>query len=249
MEVPSILDQAKPVGEFPDWIHLALFGPPGSGKTVFAGSGYTEGQVIHFDIDGTGAKSYKNHPEMLPHIHRVRIRRCEELLVAGNELRQGNHSFKVAVLDTISTMQTLHLQRIMREQYAKNPEKRERYKTWQDDFYEAGNRITEIMEVFCDLEMHVVFIFHQRENKDEQTGVTYLSPQVMPSLGGTIATLVDITGYFTCNTKATGEETRKLRVKPTSQIQTKTRNWFDSPILLNPTFKDLLPQERTSNAS
>jgi hypothetical protein len=243
--VPSILDLAKPVGEFPNWIHLALFGPPGSGKTVFAGTGYTEGRVIHFDVDGTGAKSFKNHPEMLPYIDRIRIRKCEELLSGGQELRRGGHDYKVAICDTISTLQELHVQRLMRELYQKNPEKRERYKTWQDDFYEAGNRIKEIIEVFCDLDMHVVFIFHQREDKDEMSGIIRLSPAVIPSLGGTIATLVDITGYYTCNSKASGEEERKLRVKPTNTIQSKTRNWFDKPILINPTFKDLLPQERT----
>ena len=240
----SILEAAKPVGEFPDWLHLALFGPPGTGKTVFAASACTEGPVIHFDIDGTGAKSIKNHPDILPHVSRIRIRRCEELLAAGNELRQGKHGYKVAILDTISTLQELHVQRLMRELYAKNPEKRERYKTWQDDFYEAGNRIKELIEIFCDLEMHVIFIFHQREDKNEESGITYISPAVIPSLGGTIATLVDVTGYFTCNSKANGEEERRIRVKPTNRIQTKTRNWFDVPILTNPTFKDLLPHER-----
>lgn len=243
--MPTILEQARPIGEFPNWLHLALFGPPGTGKTVFAGSAYTEGPVIHFDIDGTGAKSFKNHPEMIDHIHRIKIRRCEDLLMAGQELRKGQHSYKTAICDTISTLQELHIQRLMRELYQKNPEKRERYKTWQDDFYEAGNRIKEIIEIFCDLEMHVVFIFHQREDKDEGTGITTISPAVIPSLSATIATLVDVTGYYTCNTKSTGEEERKLRVKPTNRIQTKTRNWFDVPILLNPSFKDLLPHERT----
>lgn len=244
--MPSILEMAKPVGEFPDWLHLALFGPPGSGKTVFAGSAYTEGPVIHFDVDGTGAKSFKNHPEMLPHIQRVRIRTCEELLAAGNELRQMRHGYHTAIVDTVSTLQELQVQRIMKEQYAKNPQKRDRYKTWQDDFYEAGNRMKEIIEVFCDLEMHVVFIFHQREDKDEATGITFIRPAVIPSLGGTIATLVDVTAYYTCNVKANGEEDRKMRVKPTNRIQTKTRNYFKTPILENPVFKDLLPQERVS---
>ena len=242
--MPSLLESAKPIGEFPDWIHLAIFGPPGTGKTVFAGSACTEGEVIHFDIDGTGAKSFKNHPDMFDHIKRIRVRRCEELLQAGNELRQGKHPFKVAICDTITTLQERHVQRLMKEEYAKNPEKRTRYKTWQDDFYEAGNRIKEIIEVFCDLDMHVIFIFHVRTEKDEETGAITISPAVIPSLGGTISTLVDITGYYTCNTKANGEEERKLRVKPTNRIQTKTRNWFKEPILINPKFKDLLPQER-----
>lgn len=245
--MPSILESARPIGEFPDWLHLAIFGPPGCGKTTFGGSAYTEGPIIHFDIDGTGAKSFKNHPEMVPHIKRVRIRRCEELLSAGNELRSGKHDYKVAMLDTISTLQELHVQRLMKEEFAKSPEKRTRYKTWQDDFYEAGNRIKEIIEVFCDLDMHVIFVFHQREDKDEQTGITFLRPAVIPSLGSTIATLVDVTGYYTCNVKANGDEERKLRVKPTNRIQTKTRNYFPKPILENPVFKDLLPQERIAS--
>ena len=240
----SLLSQFKPVGDFPDDLHLALYGPAGVGKTVFAGTAYTEGRVIHLDIDGTGSKAYKNHPEMLPFIDSRRFTKCEEVLAVGNELRQGNHQYRTGILDTVSHLQERHIQRLMKEKYAANPEKRTRYRTWEDDFYEAGNQIKEIIEVFCDLPMHIIFLFHQRIDTDQATGVQRISPAVIPSLGGTIATLVDVTGYYTCNAKANGTEERKLRVKPTNTILTKTRNWFDKPVLENPTFKDLLPQER-----
>lgn len=240
----SLLSTFRPIGDFPDWLHVAIFGPAGCGKSVFAGTAYTEGRIIHLDIDGTGSKSFKNHPDMLPHIVSRRMTRCEDVLAVGNELRQGNHDFKVACLDTISHLQERHIQRLMKEQYAANPEKRTRYKTWEDDFYEAGNRIKEIIEVFCDLDMHVIFLFHQRIDEDKATGIQRLSPAVIPSLGGTVATLVDVTAYYTCNSKANGTEERKMRVKPTNTILCKTRNWFDKPVLENPTFKDLLPQER-----
>lgn len=79
--------------------------------------------------------------------------------------------------------------------------------------------------------------------------MTFIRPAITPKLGGTIATLMDITGYYTLDVKPDGSEVRELRVKPTKVIEAKTRNWFPKPVLIDPVFKDLLPPKKKEEAA
>ena len=105
--------KVQPAGERPQVLNMLVYGDPGVGKTVLAGSASqveAMSPVLFIDVEG-GTMSLRNR---YPDVEVVRVSSWSDMTSLYNDIANTD-SYKTIVLDSLTEIQKFSMYNIMRE--------------------------------------------------------------------------------------------------------------------------------------
>ncbi len=218
------------------FINLLVYGDPGVGKTVLAGSAAEVSEmapVLFIDIEG-GTFSLRDRN---PDVSVVRVKSWHEMQLVYNELYGMKHGYKTIVLDSLTEMQKFSMAQIMLAVVKKDSDRDPDIPAMRD----WGKNIEQIRRMvrgFRDLPIHTVFTALAKIDVDKQTNVGKTAPYLSGKLSSEVAGFLDIVLYMYRKVKG-DEVTRYLLAQGTNRQVAKDRSDRLEQVTENPTMQML----------
>ena len=221
--------------EMKRYLNIMVYGDPGVGKTVLAGSAQEVEEmspVLFLDCEGGTLSLSKTYPE----VDVITVSDWDTLQSIYNDLFEKDVPYKTVVLDSLTEIQQLSMDHIMSAVQAKKPDQEApRIQDWGTQNRNMKTMVT----AFRDLEMHVVFNSLPKTEKDKTVG----SIRIRPSLSGNtlpveVPGFMDILLYMNIRI-VEGIPTRVLNSKFTSNTISKDRTGSLPDVIMNPSMKDI----------
>lgn len=186
--------------EYGQYVKMFLYGPPGSGKTLFSS---TAKDVIVGNIDeglmtlAERGIDYTDiaHPEDL-----------HELLM---HLRQPNHGYKTVVIDTLDELQKVFI--------ASKLKKERKEQMALQDWGWLGEQLQKVLRAYRSLPMNVIFLCHSTTDTDHENGGMAEKPLLQGAIKDQVAGFFDLVAFIQATTMKEGEElvtSHHLRFQP-----------------------------------
>lgn len=137
----SILDTAVPVSETVESINMVLYGDPGSGKTVFAGSGPNQGKDTLLVGIEHGTKSAARAGSKAQVIN---VDDWDTLEAVVDAIIENPDRYDWVVIDSLTKMQDIIWQKILNDATSKNSS-RSQYKKELQEYGEAQEMLKDIV--------------------------------------------------------------------------------------------------------
>lgn len=223
-----LMEKAKSPEEIQSRV-LAIFSPPGFGKTTLAA--YLGERVLFITDEMQGAASIVNHPELkgktkfVPFSKHNTTRRTIKLAEDGDFVHDDGEMFDVCVLDTVSGMASLEVQNIIKSGMTGSNGRVSVESSNQPDYHISERRIMELMaEIANCTRMTVVLLFHQRVG-DKLTPGDLTRLDVHAAAFRVVNKYASVIAYLNFDNKGK----RQLQVMPTGNgVSVKTRYRFPS---------------------
>jgi hypothetical protein len=237
----------KTVQETDEWVNLMVYGESGVGKTRFAGSAdmiEAMSPVLLVDAEG-GSMTLKS---CYPEVDVVRIHDTGEINSLYQDLAKGAGQYKTVILDSLTEIQKMSMDDIMRKAVAANSEVDRdvpQIRHWGIN----KEQTRRIVRAYRDLPMHTIFICLPREVKDRRN-LTVTKPGLGGTLAGEIAGFLDIVLYMYIKV-VKGEQTRLMLSTATEGQTAKDRSDALPGVIENPTMQtiwDYVQGEKTKSA-
>jgi len=187
------LDVTGAAGREP-YINMLVYGIPGSGKTVLAGSANAVAAmspVLVVDVEGGTFSLRATYPD----VDVVRILKWADLQKVYNELYRGDSGYKTIVLDSLTEIQRLSMVTIMsdvvKEDNSRDPEVPS-VREWGKN----GEQLRRMVRAFRDLPMNVIFTALDLEDKDQKTGKVKHRPSLSGKMSQEVPGYMDICCYL-----------------------------------------------------
>jgi len=228
--------RVQAVQDRPSTINMLVYGDPGAGKTVFAGSADEVPElrrVVFIDIEG-GTYSLKAfHPD----VEVVRVETWLELQEVYDELHRGKHDYQTVVLDSLTEIQKFSMYNIMQDLIRTEPQRDPDIPSMR----EWGKNIEQIRRFvrgFRDLPVNTIFTALAKADRNPRTGITTKKPYLSGKLADEIAGFLDIVVY--AYTKdIDGENKRLMLTGATDEMVAKDRSNKLPLVIENPTMKSV----------
>lgn len=189
--------------------NIMLFGGPGSGKTVLAGTApgrllFLAGEPGYISAARLGAKGMTR---LIPD--------TATAVAAAAWLEDGNASkFDWIVADGVGTMQNKFLLNYTAEAYDANPAKRAgRNLPDKPDYFNAQNFLKSWVARLIDLPCNVIFTAHAMFPEDKSTGEQLVYPAIQGKgyeISSYICGLMHAVGYMSPRVNDAGEPVRRI---------------------------------------
>ena len=226
--------EIMPVEETMDYINLLVYGDPGVGKTVLAGSA-TEipemDPVIFVDVEG-GTFSIRNR---FPTAKVVRVASWHDMQKVYNELFNMNHGFKTVVLDSLTEIQKFSMSNIMKAVVLKDSDRDPDIPAMRD-WGKNIEQIKKLVRGFRDLPLNTVFTALAKVDKDARTNIAKTSPYLSGKLSSEVSGMVDIVLYM-YRKNVQGDIHRLLLSQATDQQIAKDRSDNLPEVIIDPDMK------------
>jgi phage nucleotide-binding protein len=232
--------QVQPPSEIVEWLNLLVYGDPGSGKTFLSGTSADDkatSPVLLLDVEG-GVTTLRHRKD----VDVIRVRSNKDVEKAYNVLvtsvdGKGALYYKMVVIDSLSELATLDMGDIMREAYARNPDKVDVDVPSQREWGKSREHMRKIVRAFRDLSCHTLFTSHVYTQIEEGQPNKNL-PAFSGKLRSEIPGFMDIVGYL--YVKEEGNDLiRKLQFAPTRRITAKDRTAALGDVIDNPTIPQI----------
>jgi hypothetical protein len=176
----------RSVDKITPFVKIGVYGPNGSGKTRF-GASFPRCLIIDINEEGTrSAVGTKSHVREIDDFDSVNLLYWY--------LKAGNHPYHSVVIDTVTALYTVALDKVMGEKADRNPGE-EKAQPRIQDYGTAGRLVGGMLLAFRNLPMHVIFLAQERKIKDEETGaVTEITMDLPARARGTATDCTSILG-------------------------------------------------------
>jgi hypothetical protein len=182
------------VAEAAPWLNMLIYGEPGAGKTVFAGSADDVPEmspVLVIDVEG-GTFSLR---DFYPNIESVRVRSMDDIQFVYAALVENPSRYKTVVLDSLTEIQKIIMQSIMKKVVEDDPERDPEVPSIRE-WGKSGEQVRRVVRAFRDLECHTIFTALVDSDKDNKTGKTTNYPSLPGKAKREIPGFVDIVAYL-----------------------------------------------------
>lgn len=214
---------------------MLVYGDPGVGKTVLAGSAVEVPEmnpVIFLDLEG-GTLSLRKR---FPGVEKVRIKHFKDLSKAFNALAKGGHGYKTVVLDSVTEIQKFGMYEIMERTLREDPD-RDPDLPGIGEWGKNTEQMRKVIRAFRDLPMNTIFTALARNEKDKK-GRTSTKPSLSAKLADEVAGFLDIVVYM-YRKEVDDVQERCLLTQATDEITAKDRTDNLPPALKDPTMSIL----------
>jgi len=224
-----------PPGEMGKNLNILIYGEPGVGKTVLAGSAsVVDGMspVLLLDVEGGTMSLTQQYGK----VDVVRIHKWIDLQKVYNQLYGGDHPYKTVVMDSLSEAQKLSMTDIMAKAVKDDPDLDRDVPTmraWGQNL-EQMRRFTRGLR---DLPMNVIFTALVETDKNNK-GKTAYRPLFQGKTKGEVPGFMDIVAYYYMVQK--GDNTyRMLLTQQTDTVIAKDRSNRLPKLLESPTMQEI----------
>ncbi len=224
------------VAESPEYINMIVYGNPGAGKTVLAGSADVVPElrpVLFLDVEG-GTLSIRDR---YPDVEVVRLQSWADMQRVYDGLYKGEHDYQTVVLDSLTEMQKFSMYNIMRDVLKEHPDRDPEVPSIRE-WGKNIEQIRKLVRAFRDLPMNSIFTALAATDKDNKTGQVITRPSLSGKLAMEVGGFVDIMLYM--NTKVIdGEILRLVQSVGTDSVVAKDRSDNLPPVVENPDMQTL----------
>jgi phage nucleotide-binding protein len=228
----------QPVSEAIDYIKILVYGDPGVGKTVLAGSSTRVAEmcpVLLIDVEGGSMSLEKDYSD----IDVVRVMTWDDLFKVYSALAKGDTGYKTVILDSISEMQKLSMAGIMRKLLQEKPDSDPDVPGLKQ-YMQNTEQMRRFIRAFRNLEMNVIFTalttYKTLGEGNSQTTKTKIG--LTDKLSGEVAGFVDVVLYMYI--RVLGSNIKRLLLsQATSDVTAKDRTGRLPQIMENVSMTDL----------
>ncbi len=219
------------VAESPEYINMIVYGNPGAGKTVLAGSADVVPElrpVLFLDVEG-GTFSIR---ERYPDVEVVRLTSWADMQSVYDGLYKMDHGYQTVVLDSLTEMQKFSMYNIMRDVIKEHPDRDPEVPSIRE-WGKNIEQIRKLVRAFRDLPMNSIFTALAATDKDNKTNMVVTRPSLSGKLAMEVGGFVDIMLYM--NTKVVdGELLRLVQSVGTDSVIAKDRSDNLPTVVENP---------------
>lgn len=230
------MDEASPFAK------ILAFARNKKGKTVFGCSGGPKTFLVDIDEEGTrsahgtGAKVFEAHS-------------FDEAVWAYWYLKAGNHDYRVATLDNLTTLHKAALRKVMKQVENRDPT-REHGTATQREWGRANNLFNELVTNYRNLPMHVVFLAQERIiTDDDEDEPSFHTVDLPNGARGTALGCVGVIGRLYLVEVKKGRWEARMLVGPHDEYDTGNRVEGLPRIIKNPTVPKLVKAWRANPPS
>lgn len=232
-------------------LRLLIHAAPGVGKTHLCGTAADDpatSPVLYIDTEG-GTLTIRGKA-----VDVVRVTSWNDIVKLITHLRKGKHKYRTIVLDSLTELQKLIMNDILRENMLAGGRARDPDIPEQRDWAKSTERVRKCVRNFRDMpNVHVIFTCLSKEVKDEATGVVTVKPMLPGQLADEVAGFIDVVGWLhivRTKTKEEGEgETaakkvekiaRHIMFQPTTSVIVKDRSGALGSDMADPTIPKII---------
>jgi len=202
------------------YINMLVYGDPGAGKTVLAGSSDAVpdmAPVLVVDVEG-GSFSLRN---FYPGVHVVRVKKWTELFDIYMALykEQDEPKYKTIVLDSLTELQKLSMKTIMDQVVEKEPDRDPEVPSIRE-WGKNGEQTRRFVRAFRDLPRNVIFTCLAVSEKDQRSGKITYRPSLSGKLSLEVSGYMDIVGFAYSKMMAVDGEPKICRFLLTGMTDT-----------------------------
>lgn len=216
----------KPPSESVEYLNLLIYGEPGVGKTVLAGTAADHpdtSPVLFLDVEG-GVMSLRKRTSG---VDVVQIRDIETIVKIHDELqkRKGG-GYKTVVIDSLSELQKLDMRTVMNQEYenARNPQNIDKDVPTQKAWGKSLERLRRIVRAYKDLPVNTIMTTLVHSSIEESSNTTHYFPALPGKMRGDAPGFFDVVGFLRVKEEQNGAVRRRtLQVAGTSKVIAKDR--------------------------
>lgn len=228
LPVSKVIDQQP-------FINMMIYGNSGAGKTRLAGSADAVPalrRILFIDVEG-GTLTLRNTP--YNQIEVIRVKSWSDMESVYNELNAGRHGFNTVIIDSLTEIQKMSMDQIMRRLVEENdsrdadvPGVRE----WNINIEQTRKYVRK----FRDLPVNTIFTALEHSEKNARTGATKRKPSLSGKVKDEVAAFLDIVVYL--YTKEVGDENKRILLTgQTEDTVAKDRSSLLPMIIEDPTME------------
>ncbi len=228
--------KVQPVSERPQVVNMLVYGDPGVGKTVLAGSASeveAMSPVLFIDVEG-GTMSLRNK---YPQVDVVRVASWSDMTSVYNDIASSTDSYKTIVLDSLTEIQKFSMYNIMRDLVMGDPD-RDPDVPGIREWGKNSEQIRRFVRAFRDLSVNTIFTALSATDKDQKTGITLSRPYLSGKLASEVAGFLDIVCYMYIRV-VEGDVRRLMLTSGTDTCVAKDRSDSLPPVLEEPDMKTI----------
>ena len=229
--------------DVPSKLNTLIYGPPGIGKTVLAGTASLHAPtspVLYIDVEG-GSMSMRDFYDK----RNIRIVRPtvfdRDMESYYTHLASPKNKFRTVVIDSGTEVQKLSMQCIMQKLYESRPDKIGSSPSLQE-WGKNSDAMRKFVRFYRDLPINVIILCLQQEVKDEMTGQITVKPSFSGKLPDEICGMMDIVGKMSTTLKTDGDRqelSRCILFQPQGSFLAKDRSNRLPAVLHDPTIEKI----------
>lgn len=229
--------KVEAVADIEPSFNMLVYGEPGAGKTVLAGSADALPDlrpVVCIDVEG-GSFSLRN---TYPDVQIIRVTTWKQMQDVYDELYRMKHGYKTVIVDSLTEVQKFSMMQIMKDLVKDKPERDPDIASMQ----EWGKNIEQtrkFIRAFRDLPLNTIFTALAMGDKNPKTGKVLTLPSLSGKLAREAAGFVDIVAYMYVK-MVDGEPQRLLLTSQTEDIIAKDRSGRLPQVVQEPTMETIM---------
>ena len=190
----EIADQIMPASKAKGPLKMVLYGRNGKGKTHFAGSSNLKTLVV--DCQEKGTESLEDRPN----VDVLFLQTWDDLQYIYWHLRDGDHPYEVVVIDTITSLSTLCMKWVLKDDNDRGSSE-DPLMPGRQQYGKLGEAMTNMIIDWRNLPYVVIFLAQERsyaikDDNDEVIG-SEIGPSMTPKPLGTLLSAVGTIGRMT----------------------------------------------------